>query len=81
MDPLEIKAEPTEFVVTLFDDDKKDENEGYESESSCVLIEESDRLENDFTGIDGENGHLYVHQAYDDSSSELTLSVSWVLIS
>lgn len=77
MDPLEIKAEPTEFVVNVFnsfsDNGINDENEGYENESSDVIIEQPHHVGNGFTGIDEENGHLHENQENGDFSSEPTL--------
>lgn len=77
MDPLEIRAEPPEFVANVFhsfsDNGINNENQGYDS--SDVIIEQPDLIGNHFTGID-ENGHLHGNGHF--SSEPTLISVSFV---
>lgn len=84
MDSLKIKAEQIEFVTNVFhslsDNRMNDENQGYENESSDVIIEQLDLVGNGLAGIN-ENGDIHENQENGDISSEPTLiSVSGVLL-
>lgn len=81
MDPLEIKTEPSQFVVGVFhtfsDSDVNDENQEYEVDPLEVKSEQPEFARDDFQHFD-ENGIRNENHENGHFSSELTLiSVSF----
>lgn len=77
MDPLEIKAEPPELVVNIFqsftDNEINDENQEYGDDPLAVEIEQAEYVRNNFQHF-GKNGcKIENGNENGDFSSELTL--------